>query len=101
MSEFDDLILAADADIADVMGDAAQLNDGSTGYPVQAILDLGVVQFGINGTVPETHISIPSPPITLRMGHTITFDESGDVYTLREERENDGFMPSWAVTKNA
>ncbi|SEQ49103.1 hypothetical protein SAMN03080615_01665 [Amphritea atlantica] len=101
MSDFDDALSAADADIADVLGDAATLNDGAADYPVQAILDKDVVPFGSYGTAPETHISIPAPPVALANGYTVTFTGSGEVYTLREERSNDGFMPTWAVTKKA
>lgn len=101
MSDFDDALLMADADVADTFGDAATLNDGVTDHLVVAVLDKDVQVFKPHGQVSQNHISIPSPPVPLKNGYTVTFADSGEVYTLREEMENDGFMPSWSVTLSA
>lgn len=101
MSDFDDLMSVADADIMDVFGDAAVLNDGATDYPIQADIEKGVAFFAPDGTFVENHISINIPPVNLAIGHTVTFTASGEVYTLRKERSDDGLMAVWASTLNA
>lgn len=100
MSEFDDLIGAADMDIMDTFGSAATLNDGVADYLVVADLEKNVEALKPHGYVAETHISIAAPPVKLKMEQTVAFTASGEVYTLREEIEDDGYMSVWAVTLN-
>ena len=98
MSEFDDLVFDMDQVVGDVFGDPALLTAEGQDYPVQAVIERGAVQVGINEWLDRVTVSIAQPPVELKNGQTVQIIETTETFTLREELEDDGYMSVWVVT---
>lgn len=98
MSDFDDLVFDMDQAVSGVFGDEAVLSANGQEYPVQVVIDKGLVQSDYGAAVNKKTVSISSPPVELALGQTVRIIATGQVLTLREELDDDGYMSTWVVT---
>lgn len=105
MSDFDDAMAAADADIFDAIGDSATITDDGTpantwarniviDHDLQLIIDDALQFYGTVATIPD-------PPAGIASGWTVTIatGPSAGTYTLRQLIERDNWVQRWAVTE--